>query len=370
MSCRIGLQCTAPVSEPSCLRHSMHTACLILHTLVECVLAPMRCRCVQADTLADGDAALLAAAHEALEHFVTAAVEHCSLVALKHSLLLLDRALVGLPGEWQCSVHDTAGVQHACPNYNGGTGQPEVVPCTLRPCVATFGCMGHCPWGCMLQRLPVELQPGLQASGLLFFRAPRRLGGAAGAAQAPAAGSAARGAASAGHSSLCAAGAGCVGTRAVSAGLQAMCFGLGFDVRPEQDLQRTRTAPAWQACCQTACRMLATAHSSPPATPMPQLCQFGTSVVKQGGRLCCCATCTCCCAPHPTRRWPLDAGYTWKDGSLQGVEAYVQRVVGEYERMAAEAERVGQSASGLGSCYEEAMFEIREKELHVVRSGN
>ena len=121
-------------------------------------------------------------------------------------------------------------------------------------------------------------------------------------------------------------------------------------------------------------RMFESAHSSPPATAYAtrgaSLC---TPAVKQGGRTCCCATCTCCCATctcccasHPTRRWPLDAGYTWKDGSLQGVEAFVQQVVGEYERMAAEAERVGQSASGLGSCYEEAMFELREKELQVV----
>ncbi len=44
---------------------------------------------------------LVEAAHKTLEHVVTAAVEHRSLVALHHSVLLLEHALLGLPGGWR-----------------------------------------------------------------------------------------------------------------------------------------------------------------------------------------------------------------------------------------------------------------------------
>lgn len=56
-------------------------------------------RCLQAEGANEGEAALLAAAHTALHHVVTAAVEHRSLVGLRHALELLGRALIGLPGE-------------------------------------------------------------------------------------------------------------------------------------------------------------------------------------------------------------------------------------------------------------------------------
>ncbi|PRW57916.1 ubiquitin carboxyl-terminal hydrolase [Chlorella sorokiniana] len=53
---------------------------------------------IKDESAADGEAALLAGAHEALEHLVTAAVEHHSLAGLNHCLFLLDRGLLGLPG--------------------------------------------------------------------------------------------------------------------------------------------------------------------------------------------------------------------------------------------------------------------------------
>lgn len=223
---RLAVNCT---SVRALLPAPFHAHCLVdlMHTLVECVLAPLRCRCVQADTLAAGDAALLAAAHEALEHFVTAAVEHRSLVALKHSQMLLDRALVGLPGEWWCGrVRHLA--LHSRPTITAPQVDARLSHARHAHAWPPLGAWGVAHGvarysGCLRSCNPACKRPAGCVSA-----PPRRLGSAAGAAQAPATGAAARGAASAGRGGLCAAGAGCVGTGAVSAGLQAMRFALGL----------------------------------------------------------------------------------------------------------------------------------------------
>ncbi len=70
----------------------------------------------------------------------------------------------------------------------------------------------------------------------------------------------------------------------------------------------------------------------------------------------------------PTSRWLGDAGYSRKDGSLQGAEAFVRRVVGEYQRKVEEVAALARR-QGADFHYDRAMFDVRESDLRLVRAA-